>query len=229
MNFHMFKLDLEKAEEPDFQIANICWNIEKAREFQKNIHFCFIDYPKAFYCVHTNKLKYSERWEYHHLTCLLRYLYADQEATVRTEHEKIDWLQTGKGVPQGFILSPCLFNLYAEYVMQTAGWMKHNQDFARNINNLRYADDTTLMAESEEEQKSLLMKMKEEGDIVGLKLNIHKTKFMASSHITEWQLDGETVETMRDFIFLGFKITADSDCSHEIKDTCSLKEMLWQT
>ena len=110
--------------------------------------------------------------------------------------------------------------------MQTAGWMKHNQDFARNINNLRYADDTTLMAESEEEQKSLLMKMKEEGDIVGLKLNIHKTKFMASSHITEWQLDGETVETMRDFIFLGFKITADSDCSHEIKDTCSLKEML---
>ena len=95
----------------------------------------------------------------------------------------------------------------------------------RNINNLRYVDDT-LMAESEEEQKSLLMKMKEEGDIVGLKLNIHKTKFMASSHITEWQLDGETVETMRDFIFLGFKITADSDCSHEIKDTCSLKEML---
>ena len=90
-------------------------------------------------------------------------------------------------------------------------------------------DDTTLMAESEEEQKSLLMKMKEEGDIVGLKLNIHKTKFMASSHITEWQLDGETVETMRDFIFLGFKITADSDCSHEIKDTCSLKEKLWKT
>ena len=106
--------------------------------------------------------------------------------------------------------------------MQTAGWMKHNQDFARNINNLRYADDTTLMAESEEEQKSLLMKVKEEGEKVGLKLNIQKTKIMASSPITAWQLDGETVET----IFLGSKITADSDCSHEIKDACSLKEIL---
>ena len=106
--------------------------------------------------------------------------------------------------------------------MQTAGWMKHNQDFSRNINNLRYADDTTLMAESEEEQKSLLMKVKEEGEKVGLKLNIQKTKIMASSPITAWQLDGETVET----IFLGSKITADSDCSHEIKDSCSLKEIL---
>ena len=113
--------------------------------------------------------------------------------------------------------------------MQTSGWMKHNQDFARNINNLRYADDTTLMAESEEEQNSLLMKVKEEGEKVGLKLNIQKTKIMASSPITAWQLDGETVETVRDFIFLCSKITADNDCSHEIKDACSLKEMLWQT
>ena len=113
--------------------------------------------------------------------------------------------------------------------MQTSGWMKHNQVFARNINNLRYADDTTLMAESEEEQNSLLMKVKEEGEKVGLKLNIQKTKIMASSPITAWQLDGETVETVRDFIFLCSKITADNDCSHEIKDACSLKEMLWQT
>ena len=147
MNFHMFKLDLEKAEEPDFQIANICWNIEKAREFQKNIHFCFIDYPKAFYCVHTNKLKYSERWEYHHLTCLLRYLYADQEATVRTEHGTPDWLQIGKRVHQGCILSLWLSNYYAEYIMQNTGLDEAQAGIkiaGRNINNLRYAETPSL-------------------------------------------------------------------------------------
>ena len=155
-----------------------------------------------------------------HLTCLLRNLYAGQEATVRTRHGTTDWLQIGKGVRQGCILSPCLFNLYAEYIMRNAGLEEAqtgNKIAGRNINNLRYVDDSTLMAESEEELKSLLMKVKEESETVGLKLNIQKIKIMASSPITSWQIDGETVETVSDFIFLGSQITADGDCSHEIK------------
>ena len=154
-----------------------------------------------------------------HLTCLLRNLYAGQEATVKTGHGTTDWFQIGKEVGQGCILSPCLFNLYAEYIMRNAGLEEGQAGIKiarRNISNLRYADDTTLMAESEE-LKSLLMKVKEESEKVGLKLNIQKTKIMASSPITSWQIDGETVETVADFIFLGSKITADGDCSHEIK------------
>ena len=153
------------------------------------------------------------------LTCLLQNLYAGQEATVRTGHEKRDWLQIGKGVCQGCIWSPCLFNLNAEYIMrnaeldETQARMKITR---RNINNLRYADDTTLMAESEE-LKSLLMKVKEESKNVCLKLNIQKTKIMASGPITSCQIDGETVETVADFILGGSKITADGDFSHEIK------------
>ena len=155
-----------------------------------------------------------------HLTCLLRNLYAGQEATVRTGHGTTDWLQIGKGVHQGCELSPCLFNLYAEYIMRNPGLDEAQagiKSAGRNINHLRYADDTTLMAESEEELKSLLMKMKEESEKVGLKLNIQKTKIMASGPITSWEIDGETVETVPDFIFLGSKITADGDCCHEIK------------
>ena len=151
-----------------------------------------------------------------HLTCLLR----KQEATVRTRHGTTDWVQIGKGVRQGCILSPCLINLYAEYVMRTAGLEEAQAGIKiarRNINILRYADDTTLMTESKEELKSLLMKVKEESEKVGLKLNIQKTKIMASGPITSWKLDGETVETVADFIFLGSKITADGDCNHEIK------------
>ena len=148
-----------------------------------------------------------------HLTCLLRNLYAGQEATARTGHGTTDWFQIGKGVHQGCILSPYLFNLYAEYITRNAGL--EEAQAGRNINNLRYADDTTLMAESEE-LKSLLMKVKEESEKVALKLNIQKTKIMASP-ITSWQIDGETVETVADFIFGGSKITADGDCSHEIK------------
>ena len=154
-----------------------------------------------------------------HLTCLLRNLYAGQEATVRTGHGASDWFQIGKGVYQGCILSPCFFNLYAEYIMRNAGLEEAQAGikFARrNINNLRHADDTTLMAESEEELKSLLMKVKEKSEKVGLKLNIQKTKIMASGPITSWQIDGETMETVTDFIFGGSKITADGDCSHEI-------------
>ena len=138
------------------------------------------------------------------LTCLLRNLYAGQEATVRTEHGTTDWFQIRKGVHQGCMLSPCLFNLYAEYIMQNAGLDEAQAGIKiarRNINNLRYADDTTLMAESKEELKSFLMKVKEEGEKVDLKLNIQKTKIMASGPITSWQIDGETMETVRDYIF----------------------------
>ena len=143
---------------------------------------------------------------------------------VRKQQLEVDMeqhrLQLGKGVCQGFILSPCLFNLYAEDIMRNAGLEEAQAGIkiaGRNINSLRYADDTTLMAKREEELKSLLMKVKEEGGKVGLKLNIQKTKIMASGPITSWQIDGETVETVADFIFLGSKITVDGDCSHEIK------------
>ena len=155
-----------------------------------------------------------------HLTCLLRNLYVGQEAIVRTGHGTTDWFQIGKGVCQGCILSPYLFNLYAEYIRRNVGLEEAQAGIkmaCRNINNLRDADDTTLMAESEEELKSLLMKVKEESENVGLKLNIQKMKIMASSPITSWEIDGETVETVSDFIFLGSKITADGDSSHEIK------------
>ena len=155
-----------------------------------------------------------------HLSCLLRNLYAGQETTVRTRHGTTDCLQNGKGVHQGWILSPRLFNLYAEYILRNA-WLDKAQAVinivVRNINNFRYADDTTLIAESEEELRSLLMKVKEESEKAGLKLNIQKTKIMAPSSITSWQIDGETMETVTDFIFLGSKMTSDGECSHEIK------------
>ena len=153
-----------------------------------------------------------------YLPCLLRNLYAGQEATVRTGHGTIDWFQIGKGVRQGCILSPCLFNFYAEYIMRNTGLEEAQAGIKiarRNINNLRYADDTTLMAESEE-LKSFLMKVKEESEKVGLQLNIQKTKIITFGPITSWEIDGETVEAVADY-FLGSKITADGDCSHEIK------------
>ena len=199
------------------QIGNIRWIIEKAREFQKNIYLCFIDYAKAFDCVDHKLRKILKEMG---IPDHLRNLYAGQEATVRTEHGTTDWFQIGKGVRQGCILSPCLFNFYAEYIMRNAGLEETQTGVKiarRNINNLRYADDTTLMAESEEELKSLLMKVKVESEKVGLKLNIRKTKIMASGPITSWEIDGETVETVSDFIVLGSKISADGDCSHEIK------------
>ena len=151
------------------QIANIHWIIKKAKEFQKSIYFCFIDYPKAFDCVNHDKLwKILKEMEISdHLTCLLRNLYAGEERTVKTGQETTDWFQIGKGVRQGCILSPCLFNFYAEYIMRNAELDEAQAGIkiaGRNINNLRYADDTTLMAESEEELKSLLMKMKEKSE-----------------------------------------------------------------
>ena len=140
-----------------------------------------------------------------HITCRLRNLYAGQEATVRTRHGTMDWFKTGKRVRQGCLLSLCLFNLKAEYIMRNAGLEETKTGIkiaGRNINNLRYADDTSLMAESKEELKSLLMKVKEENEKAGLKLNIQKTKIMASSPITSWQIDGEAMETVTDY-FLG--------------------------
>ena len=155
-----------------------------------------------------------------HLTCFLRNLYAGPEATVGTRNGTTDWFQIGKGVRQGCISSLCLFNFYAEYIVRNAGLEEAQAGIkiaGRNINNFRNADDTTLMAESEEELKSLVMKVKEESEKVGLKLNIQKTKIMASGPTTSWEIDGETVETVSDFIFWGSKITADGDCSHDIK------------
>ena len=171
------------------QIANICWIIEKARELQKKTSTSALTTPKPLTVwTTTNSGKFlKEMGITDHLTCLLRNLYAGQEATVRTGHGTTDWFQIGKGVHQGFILSPCLFNLYAEYILRNSRLDEAQAGIKiarRSISNLRYADDTTLMAESEEELKSLLMKVKEESEKVGLKLNILKTKIMASGAIT---------------------------------------------
>ena len=214
----MFKPVLGKAEELEIKLPTSAGIIEKAREFQKNIYFCFIDYAKAFDCVNHHKpwkiLK--EMGMPDHLTCLSRNLYAGQETTVGIEHGTTDWFQIGKGVRQGCILSPCLLNLYAEYIMRNAGLeeaLAGIKVVRRNINNLRYADGTTLMAESEEELKSLFMKVKEDSEKVGLKLNSHKTKIMASGPITSWQTYGETEA---DFIFWGSKITADGEIKRHL-------------
>ena len=193
--------------------------MEKAREFQKNIYFRFIDYAKAFDCVDHNKLWkiLKEMGIPDHLTSLLRNLHVGQEVIVRTGRGTTDWFQIRKELHQGYILSPCLFNLYEEYIMKNDGLEEAQVEIkiaGRNINSLRYANDTTLMAEIEEELKSLFLKVKEESEKVGLKLNIQKTKIMASGLSTSWEIDGETVAN---FISLGSKITADGDWSHEIK------------
>ena len=207
--------------------------MEKAREFQKNIYFCFIDYAKAFDCVDHNKLWkiLKEMGIQDHLTWLLRNLHAGQEATVRTGHGTTDWFQIGKGVCEGCILSPCLFNFYAEYIMRNAGLEETQAGIkiaGRNISNLRYADDTTLMAESKEELKSLLMKVRGEWK-ADLKLNIQKTKIMTSGPITSWQIDGETMEIVTDFIFLGPKSLQMVTAAMILKDACPLEEKLWPT
>ena len=164
-----------------------------------------------------------------HLNCLLRNLYAGQEATVRTGHGTTDWFQIGKEVRQGCILSPCLFNLHAEYIMRNAGLEEAQTGIEisrRNIDNLRYADDTTLMAESEEELKSLLMKVKEESEKVGLKLTIQKTKIMASGPITSWQIERETMETVKDFILGAPKSLQMVTAAMKLKDSYFLEGKL---
>ena len=213
----MFKLVIEKAEEPEIKLPTSAGSSKK-QESSKKSALLIMPKPLAVWITINWKIL-KEMGIPDHLTSLLRNQYAGQEATVRPGHGTIDWFHIGKGVRQGCILSPCLFNLYAEYIMRNAGLEEAEAGIkivGRNINYLRYADDTTLMAESEE-LKSLLMKVKEENENVGLKLNIQKTKIMASGPITSWQIGGETVERVADFIFLGSKITADGDCSHEIK------------
>ena len=217
MNFQMFKLDLEKAEEPEIKLPTSVGSSKKQESSRKTSTSALLTMPKPLTVwITTNWKILQEMGIPDHLTCLPRNLYTGQEATVRTGHETTGWLQIRKGVCQGSILSPRLFNLYAEYIMRNARLDEAQAGIKiGNINNLRYADDTTLMAESKGELKSLLMK--KESEKVDLKLNIHKTKIMASGPITSWQIDGETVETVADFIFWGCKITADGDCSHEIK------------
>ena len=204
----MFKLVLEKAKEPEFKFPTSIGSSKKKESSRKNIYFCFIDYSKDLDSVDHNKLLkiLQEKGISDHLTCLLRNLCACQDATVRTGHGTTDWFQIGKGVCQGCILSPCLFDLYAEYIIRNAGLDETQAGIkivGGNINNLRYTDDTTLMAESEAKLNGLLMKVKEESEKVGLKLSIQKTKIMASGPTSSWQINGETMETMRDFLFLG--------------------------
>ena len=221
MKFQLFKLDLQKAEEPEIKLPTSIQSLEKQESSRKTSTSALLTMPKPLTVWITTNWKILKKMGIpDHLTCLLRNLYAGQKATVRTGHGTIGWFQIWKGVRQGCILSPCLFNLHAEYIMGNP-----RQDEAqagikiarRNTNNLRYADDITLLAESEEELKGLLMKVKVESEKVGLKLYIQKTKIMASGPITSWEIDRETVETVSDFILGGSKITADGDCSHEIK------------
>ena len=217
------------------QIANIRWIIEKVREFQKKTYFCFIDYAKAFDFVDHNK-----PWKIlrqmgvpDNFTCLLRNLYVGEGVTVRTVHGTLDWFQIRKGVHQGCILSPCLSNLDAKYITRCtlSGGMKHKLE-SRLLGEISITSVCRWhhpYGESEEELKYLLMKVKEESEKVGLKLNIKKTKIMASGPITSWQIDGETVETRTDFIWGGggWGVLQNGDCSHEIKR--HLEEKLWPT
>ena len=212
----MFKLVLEKAEEPEIKLPTSAGSWKKQESSRKTSISAFLTMRKpltVWITINWKILKVMGIPD--HLTCLLRNLYAGQEATVRTGHGTTDWFQIGKGARQGCLSSPCVFNVYAENIMRNAGLEETQAGIKiarRNINNLRYADDTTLMAESEEKLKSLLKKVKEESEKVGLKLNIQKMKIMASGTITSWEIDGETVETVSDFIFWGFKISADGEC-----------------
>ena len=192
MNFQMFKLNLEKAEEPEIKFPTFVGSSKKQESSRKTSTSALSSTPKPLTVWITTNWKIQGMRIPDHLTCPLSNLYAGQEATVRTGHETADWFQMGKGVHQGCILSPCLFNLYAVYIMQNTRLDETQTGIkiaGRNINNLRYADDTTLMAECEEELKSLLMKVKE-SEKAGLKFNIQKTTIMASGPITSWQIDG---------------------------------------
>ena len=225
----MFKLVLEKAEEPGIKLPTSAGSWKKQESSRKKHLFlsALLTMPKPLTVwITTNWKILNEMGIPDHLTCLLRNPYTGQEATVRTGHGTTDWFQIGKEVHQGCILSPCFFNLYAEYIMRNTGLEEAQAGIkiaGRNINNLRYADDTTLMAESGEELKSLLMKVKE-SEKVGLKLNIQKTKIMASSPITSWQIDEETMETVLDFILGAPRSLQMVMAAMKLKDTCSLEE-----
>ena len=202
----MFKLALRKAEEPKIKDQHPP-DHRKSKSSRKTSTSSLLTRPKPLTVWITTNWKILKEMETsYHLTCLLSNLYARQEAKIRAGHGTTDWFQIGRGVHQGCILSPCLFNLYAEYIMRIAGLDEAQAGIKiarRSINNLRYADDTTFMAESEEELKSLLVKVKEQSEKVGLKLSIQKTKIMASSPITPWQIDGETMRAVSEFILGG--------------------------
>ena len=225
----MFKLVLEKAEEPEIKLPTSSGSSKKQESYRKTSTFALLTMPKPLTVwITTNWKILQEMGKPDHLICLLRNLYTDQEATVRTEHGTTDWFQIGKGVHQGCILSPWLFNLYAEYIMRNAGLDESQAGIkvaGRNINNLRYTDDTTLIAESEE-LKSFFMKVKVESEKVGLKLNIQKTKIMASSPITSWQIEGEAMETVTDFILGVPESLQMVTAAMKLKDACSLEEKL---
>ena len=216
----MVNLALEKAEDPEIKLPTSAGSWKKQESSRKTAISALLTMPKPLTVDHNKLWKILKGMGIPDLlTCLLRNLYAGQEATVRTGHGTTDSFQIGKGVHQGCIMSPCLFNLYAEYIMRNAGLDEAQTGIKiarRNINNLRYADDTTLMAESEE-PKSLLMKVKNESEKVVLKLNVQKTKIMASGPSSSWQIDGETMETVTDFTFLDSKITTDDDCTAAMK------------
>ena len=230
MNFQVFRLDLEKAEEPEIKLPTSVGSSKKQESSRKSSTSALLTTPKPLTVwITTNWKILKEMGIPDHLTCLLRNLYAGQEATVRTGHGTTGCFQIGKGVHHGYILSSCVFNLYTEYIMRNVGLDETQAGIkiaGRNINNLRYADDTTLIAGSEEELKSLLMKVKEESEKVGLKLNIQKMKTTASGPITSWQIDGETMETVIDFILLGFKITQMVTTAMKLKDISSLEVKL---
>ena len=208
----------KKAEEPEIKLPTSIGSSKKQGSFRKTSTSALLIVPKLLTVNHNKLWKILKQIGIpDYLICLLRNLYAGQEATVGTGHGTTDWLKVGKGIHQGCILSPCLLNLYVEYIMRNARLDEAQAGIeiaGRNINNRRYADDTTLTAESEAKLKSLLMKVKEESEKTGLKFNVQKMKIMASSPITSWQIDGETVT---DFIFLSSRITVGSDCSHEVK------------
>ena len=221
MNFQIFKLDLEKAEEPEIKLPTSVGSSKKQESYRKISTSALLTMPKPLTVWITTKCGnvLKEMGIPDHLTCLLRNLYAGQEATVRTGNGTTDWFQISKGERQGCILSPCLFNYMQSTLCKMPGWMKHKLE-SRLLGEISITSDmqmTPLMAESKEELKSHLMKVKEESEKVGLKFNIQKTKIMASGPITSWEIDGETMETVRDFILGGSKITANGDCSHEIK------------
>ena len=226
----MFKLNLEKAEEPKIKLTATDGSSKKQGSSRKTSTFdLLLTMPKPLTVwITTNWKILQEMGIPDCLTCLLRNLYAGQETTVRTGHGTTDWFQIRKGVRRGCILSPCLLNLYAEYIMRNAGLEEAQARIkiaGGNINNHRNADDTTLMAESEEELKRLLMKVKEESEKAGLKISIQKTKIMASSPITSWEIDGETIETVT--LFLGApKSLQMVTTAMKLKDVCSLEEKL---
>ena len=226
----MFKLVLEKAGEPEIKLPMSIGSLKKQESSRKISTSALLTMPKPLTMWTTTNWKtFKEMGIPDHLTCLLRNLYAVKEATVRTGHGTTDWFQIGKGVRQGCILSPCLFILCAEYIRRNPELNEAQAGIkiaGRNINNLRYADDTTLMAETEEELKSLLMEVKEESEKVDLNLNIQKTKIMASSPIASWQRDGETVETVTDYFFWAPESLQVVIAAMKLKDCCSLGEKL---